>query len=342
MPLSAQELNKFDRAKAIATSRNVIAEQHEEKAGVYRRIVSVDDRLANIESDVSKLSDRLYTQYVDIFSKLAQIGIGAFAIAVAIAAFIGNMWIKDRVNILHEDEIKRTRGKLSEMLETGTADIGANIYSTIGAYCLDLYRDFDQPYPGGRHESFYNSYLGMATEVAESAQDYARSLRKSLEKQKNKNNTFLTAEQIDNYDAVITNALNNYVFYLSQRGTGSDKQNVSRVLPDLIKIASEKRAAQAGEWWRLHDTITWAKLHLGRITPQDAAAEVQVLLNNRDIDDDRWKNDVRKQYALYNKFHDQADWVVLTQSGQSSCGIASIGAGQAQLSGSLPSEADCS
>lgn len=313
LPLSVQEINGLARAKPLPdTLQNVQAERHEENKSTYRRVVSIDDRLANVESDVSKLSDRIYAQYTDIFSKLAQIGIGAFAIAVALAAFIGNMWIKDRVNALHDDEIKRAREKLSEMLETGTADIGANIYSTIGAYCLDLYRDFDQPFPGGRHEGFYNSYLGMAAGVAEAAQDYARSLRKSLDRQKDQKNTFLTAEQRASYDAVIINALNNYVFYLSQRGRESDKRNVSNALPELIKIVSEKRDAQAGEWWRLHDTITWAKLHLGRITPQVAAAEVQALLNDRDIDDDSWKNDVRKQYALYNKFHAEVDRVILT------------------------------
>lgn len=55
---------------------------------------------------------------------------------------------------------------MAEIQQTGKAEIMATVFATVGGYCIDLYKNFPEPAPGGKHHELYKSYVNMAARLA--------------------------------------------------------------------------------------------------------------------------------------------------------------------------------
>lgn len=128
-----------------------------------------------------------------------------------------------------------------------------------------------------------------------------------------KQSSTLSAHEKAIKEQIIVACLNNYVFYLAQRGSEQERDNesVASVLPKLIKIASEREAKGERGWWNYQETVAWAKLQLGRALAPETKDAVQRLMDNPDIDLD-WKKDTKARYELHNKFYPPAEKVELS------------------------------
>jgi ribosomal protein S13 len=275
---------------------------------LQHRIDDVEHYASTVKDDVHKMQEKLSDESATHFAQLVIIGIGAFGMALTIAAFLGNLWIKDRVSALHEEEIKKTKSTLADMLLTVNADIGANIYATIAGQCIDLYKNIPKPARGGVHHELYNSYVNMAVTIATVGHAYSNKLQEQLANQRDAQ---LTAKEKERYGNIKSVNLNNYLFYLAQRGRKQDKALVSELLPALVKIAAEKESQCEKNWWYYKETVLWVKLHLGRATARETREAVQHLLDLDEVDYD-WKKDTVAHYDLYNRLcANAADKVVL-------------------------------
>lgn len=264
--------------------------------GIYSNLANVDDRLKNIESQIVSIDKMQSHNFADQFSKLIQLMFVIIGLSVTFLIFIGNTWIKERVTSLHETELEKTKTKLGSLICAANADVGANIYTTIGGHCIDLYKNFDAPSPGGRHHELYKSYVTMSVRIAANAYVYASELQKFVDSQPS--NSLTVSERI-RYKKVVDIALNNYVFYLAQRNTQNDKDLLIDLLPKLIKVAADKKAS-GEKWWDYEDTIIWAKLHLDRNEAAARKVEIQAILDSSNVCTD-WRAAVKERYELYNK-----------------------------------------
>jgi len=273
------------------------------------RISELGARLSNIETDVYKYKEVNDSRSTTHFIQLVIFGIGAFAVAITIATFIGNIWIKDRVNVLHDEAISQRKTQLADMTKATRANIGANIYATIAGQCIDLYKNIPKPSKGGAHHDLYIGHVNMAVTIAGVGYLYSKALKEYLGKQKEGD---LTVDEKTQFEELIYTSLNNYVFYLSQRGTPTDMKIVGNVFPELMRIANKKEVNAENKWWYYKETVYWAKLHLRRTTAQETRDDVQRLLDNPDIDIE-WKEDTKAHYDLHNKLCDRdIDKVILT------------------------------
>ncbi len=262
----------------------------------YTKIVNVDDRIGDLETEINGLKSRQAQNFEDQFSKLMQLMFVILGLSVTAIIFLGNTWIKERVTALHEAELDKTKKKLDALVGTSIANVGADIYTTIGGHCIDLYKNFDDPHIGGRHHELYKSYVTMAVRIAANAYAYALKLQEFVDLQPW---DALTAAEKIKYKSALDRSLNNYVFYLAQRGTQRDKDLLYDLLPKLIKITSDKKTA-GEKWWDYEDTVIWAKLHIDRNSALTRKMEIKALIENPNVRAD-WRISVKERYDLYNK-----------------------------------------
>jgi hypothetical protein len=191
---------------------------------------------------------------------------------------------------------------------TVNADIGANIYATIAGQCIDLYKNLPKPACGGVHHDLYNSYVNMAVTIATVGYSYSQRLKEQLDNQRDAQ---MTNKEKDRYEKILSVNLNNYLFYLAQRGRKDDKEIVSGLLPSLEKIADDKQSQREKNWWYYKETVLWANLHLKRATAKETGQAVQLLLDLDQVDYE-WKKDTAAHYDLHNRLCTQAsDKVIL-------------------------------
>lgn len=287
---------------ALTSAAVAQADDDQGNKTTYSKIVNIDDRLTNIETEISAIQSRFGANFEDQFGRLIQIIFALFAVSVTAVLFIANTWIKERVTSLHDAELEKAKIKLNTLVNTANADVGANIYTTIGGHCIDLYKNFDEPSLGGRHHKLYQSYVSMAVRIAANAYLYASRLEEFLDSRPPDS---LTPAERKKYKKVIDYALNNYVFYLAQRGYKQDKHLLRELLPKLIKIASERKENNEERWWDFEDTVIWAKLNIDRNNAITCREEISVLMTSPSVDTD-WRMSVKERYDLYNKtcFHE--------------------------------------
>lgn len=96
--------------------------------------------------------------------------------------------------------------------------------------------------------------------------------------------------------------------YFPVESNEDDIENVRLAIAELEKIAGEDN--QNINMRDIKDTIVWAKLSLGIMTAQQAKAEVELLIKDRDITP-RWKIDLKKRYDFYDRFPEHKDKVDL-------------------------------
>lgn len=263
----------------------------------YSKIINIDERITNIETEMSATNARQAANFEDQFGKLIQIIFAVMALSVTALIFIANTWIKDKVTALHDAELEKAKTKLNTLVNTANADVGANIYTTISGHCIDLYKNFDDPVLGGRHYDLYRSYVSMAVRIGANAYIYASRLEQFIESQPADS---LTAAERKKYKKVIDYALNNYVFYLAQRSSAKDREILKDLLPKLVKSSADRKNAYEEKWWDFEDTIIWAKLNLDRTQANLRRKELIDLIRTSGVDAD-WQLAVRERYALYNK-----------------------------------------
>ncbi len=282
----------------IHFSGALCAEKTPEQASnsTYAKVISIDERISNLESDLSVIKAKQTQVFEDQFSKLIQILFVMVGISVTFIIFLANTWIKDRVTSAHDAELEKTKSKLGMLVGTANLDVGANIYTTIGGHCIDLYKNFEEPALGGRHHELYKSYVSMAVRIAANAYLYASKLQTFIDSQPN---DALTQLEKARYRKLIDVSLNNYVFYLSQRGTQKDKDLLIDLLPKLSKVAADKKVA-GDKWWDYQETVIWAKLHMDRNTALICKLEINELMEIPNVSPD-WRASVKERYALYNK-----------------------------------------
>jgi hypothetical protein len=125
--------------------------------------------------------------------------------------------------------------------------------------------------------------------MATNAYVYASDIQMAFEKQ----NIIASEPQ----KLLIWAAINNYIFFLSQRGTPEDDVKVADTMPKLLEIITEMRN-KPGEWHYL-DTLAWANLHLRIHNAAETETIIQSLLNRNDIDR-QWKVETKERYDFYN------------------------------------------
>jgi hypothetical protein len=304
-----------DTARAIPENTSITQEhEHQEKDSggdvitLSTRVTSLEETVKNTNSTLRSLIDSYSSELLSQFKSLASVGVSAYATAlsifIAFAALMGNLFIKDRVKEIHEEERKKASETFSLMMETfshkvGIAgvEVGTDIFAILGGHCLDLYKDF--PEPGGRHNKVYKSYISMAESISAHGQEYGQLLRGLLDKEDREAITTQDVQKRARLERKIAVCLNNYVFYAAHNG---DKVAVESVIDDLVKIASDKKAKGDPEWYSYEDTLIWARLHIGRYTAKDASEALQRLLDIPDISL-QWKKAALERYELYNIFH---------------------------------------
>jgi hypothetical protein len=266
-------------------------------------IDSIRNSLKDTNDAVQRLSNRFSEHFEEQFRNLATIGvttiITAISIVGAFAAFLGTAIIKEQVKTAHEAELKNAR----EFLAYQERAINASIFSMIAANAFHLYKYIRDP--AGAHREIYLRSLNSAINFAEAAYEHSRNLDDLSDNIKAASYNILKKDA-DYYVSLARHGVNNYLFYLIQRGNAKDKILIENtLLPKLVKISTETEVDKTYEWWCFKETVAWTRLHLGREDAISTAAVVQSLLNNPDIDPE-WKSGVRAQYELYNKLHPSA------------------------------------
>jgi hypothetical protein len=264
--------------------------------GLKIKLEEANKKIELMQSSLETFKEKQFESSATHFAQLVVIGIGSFAIALALAAFLGNMWVKDRVTALHESELATTKAKLSKMVDAASADVGANIFTIIGGHCIDLYKNFDEPQLGGRHYNLYKSYVSMAVRVAANAYVYASKLEEMLESQPNE---ALTPLEKTRYRGIYEVALNNYVFYSAQRRSSTDLELLKTLLPKLTRVVNDRKIKGDEKWIDFQDTVIWAKLHIegNAISRRNEVIE----LFSYSKANAEWCAAVKERYGLHNR-----------------------------------------
>jgi hypothetical protein len=271
--------------------------------------------LAKVRSDLDKtvatiqgLREGISTHFTTLaYNNATALGtyfLSIIAILVAIISVGTTILVnttKTKIEGLHNSLLDRSQVSLREMIEnfrneqlssakTARQELAANIYTQFAGHCINLYKDFREPAPAGNDNKIYSSYLNIAVELANNGYQNSNLMRESLRTRHEKPST--------TQQAIITDSLNNFIFYLSSRGTQEDSAKISRALPELQRIIDQGQTIPL--WYEYIDTMAWAKLHLGVRTAQETRAEIQRLFDNRAISH-AWKIATKERYEFYDK-----------------------------------------
>jgi hypothetical protein len=290
-----------------------VAQGNSIPTSAYSRVVSLDERVSNAESDILRISDRINASYIDIFTKVIALCATVFGITVAITALVGNMVVKDYMNSLHRNLLEETQRKLDEKISIFSKEIEqetaiavskaeSKIYTTFAAHCLNLYKDINNPDEPSRRR-IYESYLDIAVVMAFNGYASAQQLKRHI------GDKPIDKDQND----IFIKSLNNYAYFLAERsGQSSSRAENDRVkLGELLNHLHETYGTHADSpiWWSYKDTIIWVELHLGRITPEEASRLLNELLADGRVPGD-WKERARQRYKFYNSLTQNASRLV--------------------------------
>jgi hypothetical protein len=279
--------------------------------------------LTKVRSDLDKtistiqgLNEGISTHFITLaYNNASTIGtllLPIVAILIAIISLGATIILnttKTKIQELHTTLLDKSTESLRAMMEnfrseqlssakTARQELAADIFTQFGAHCINLYKDFRDP--AGDNNKIYSSYLNIAVELANRGYENSNSLRESLRTRQQ--------EPSERQQAIITDSTNNFIFYLSSRGTQKDNAEVTRTLPDLQRIIDQGQANPL--WYEYLDTMAWANLHLGVKTAQETRADIQLLLDNSAISHS-WKRGAKERYEFYDKVRRTHDFAGL-------------------------------
>ncbi|MBG0797566.1 hypothetical protein IYX23_07780 [Methylocystis sp. L43] len=266
--------------------------------------------IANQQKAIEDLTAKFGDQFASQFHNLATVGIStlitAISILIAFIAFIGNVALKDAVKAAHEAEMVRARNQLDSLTKLANDRIHASVYGTISGQFVDIYKSI--PNPRGEQSNLLRSYLNSAIVMSKIAFDSADALVTKLDSL----SSVVSDSDKQQYVETRVRCMNNYAFYLAQRGLERDKIRVEEFLSEMIKTADTRKQNRESYWWAFEDTVVWVRLNLGLIHADQAAVVVQALLDG-DCADADWKKGTVANYRMYNALKgDAEDQVAVT------------------------------
>ncbi len=280
--------------------------------------------LKNTNAALKGLSDNFSTHFITQYNSLAGIGVTTIIAAIAIFIASGTLLIKTSVEESHRILLAESKSELNRLIavakqeskdeltmivdvakrdlweRTGAShlELTAKIAANFSGHCINLYKDNPKPEesdgrqpPTYKTNQIYKSYLGIALALGYDGYKASLDLQKSLSDRK--------SDPTPLQKTVIVRCLNNYLFYLAQRGHKIDEPQIRQLLGELEQLADTNRDDPA--WRDYKDTIAWAKLHLGEETAERTKSYIESLIRDTNAPQE-WQLATKERYDFYDRF----------------------------------------